>query len=102
MKRQRFSPEEYKAQLERQGGVCCVEGCTVSIGLEGEHTIPHWLSGKGKPDTLMCGACHKDKSRTDIKVIAKVKRIQKKRWGPKKVGGFRGWRRFDGSVVIRK
>lgn len=65
---------EYEALLEKQGGTCCVPGCEENEGLIGEHSIPNkWKLGK--PDQLMCVTCHKVKTRRDMKVIWKVKRI---------------------------
>lgn len=68
-----------------------------------EHTIVFKWTGD-KADALMCVKCHKEKTRSDIKKIAKVRRLQK---GPKKSKrpirsrGFRTdvKKKMDGSVV---
>lgn len=74
MKRRRLSPPARAAMLERQGGTCIVEGCTETRGLIEEHSTPFAWTG-AKADQLMCAACHKAKTRIDIKNIAKVRRI---------------------------
>jgi hypothetical protein len=57
----------------------------------------------------LCLACHKDKTRRDVKQIAKTKRIIKKRMGLKSSKrplpfGKSDWRKrkFDGSIVDRR
>jgi hypothetical protein len=82
---------EYEALLEAQNGVCCVKGCGSARDLIAEHSTPlawYW----GKPDQLMCSACHKSKTLRDIKAIWKAKRLngealsqyeRRKRYGPK-------------------
>lgn len=72
-----LTQREYEAMLKRQGGVCCVKGCTRSQGLIAEHSTPNALK-PGKPDQLMCVPCHKVKTLKDVKAIAKVKRLNGK------------------------
>ncbi len=55
-------------------GACCVKGCDETDGLIAEHSTPNALQ-PGKPDQLMCVACHKLKTLRDVKAIAKVKRL---------------------------
>ncbi|MDX2277623.1 MAG: hypothetical protein NW206_19405 [Hyphomonadaceae bacterium] len=85
-----LTAREYEALLQSQNGVCCVKGCTSSLDLIAEHSTPlafHW----GKPDQLMCSACHKAKTLKDIKAIWKAKRLngqalsqyeRRRRYGP--------------------
>lgn len=74
MARLYLTQREYDELYERQGRKCCVEGCTESEGLIGEHSTPQvWLWAK--PDQLMCRAHHKPKTRKDIQAIWKVKRL---------------------------
>lgn len=66
---------EYEALLDRQNGVCCVKGCGSDADLIAEHSTPlawRW----GKPDQLMCSACHKAKTLRDIRAIWKAKRLK--------------------------
>lgn len=65
---------EYDELLHKQNGRCCVEGCQEIEGLIGEHSTPEkWRHAK--PDQLMCVAHHKIKTRSDIRKIWKVKRL---------------------------
>jgi hypothetical protein len=74
MNRLHLTKREYDALLERQNGMCCVKGCTETSNLIGEHSTPaKWRYAK--PDQLMCEACHKVKTRKDIKAIWKTKRL---------------------------
>lgn len=93
---------EYDELFEQQGRKCCVKGCDESKGLEAEHSTPE-VWAHGKPDQLMCKAHHKIKTRSDIKKVWKVKRLngaalsqyeRRKKFGPQLRGrGFyRGWR----------
>ena len=40
-----------------------------------EHSMPNAFK-RGKPDQLMCRACHKIKTLRDVKAIAKAKRLK--------------------------
>lgn len=97
MRRLYLTQREYDELLERQGGTCCVPDCDETEGLIAEHSTPNALK-PGKPDQLMCRACHKVKTLRDVKAIAKVKRLsgqtmsqheRRKKFGPKLRGrGF--------------
>jgi hypothetical protein len=97
MKRLYLTRREYDELLERQDGKCCVEGCDETEGLIAEHSTPNAFF-PGKPDQLMCRACHKVKTLRDVKAIAKAKRLngttmsqhdRRKKFGPKLKGrGF--------------
>lgn len=74
MRRLYLTRREYDELLERQGGQCCVQGCEETEGPIAEHSTPNAI-WPGKPDQLMCHACHKVKTLRDVKAIAKVKRL---------------------------
>jgi len=74
MTRLYLTQREYDALLEAQGGRCCVKGCSQTEGLIAEHSTPNAIL-PGKPDQLMCKACHKVKTLRDVKAIAKTKRL---------------------------
>lgn len=74
MKRRRLSPSARAALLKKQDGHCCARGCEETRGLIEEHSTPFTWTG-ALPDQLMCVPCHKEKTRRDIKNIAKVRRI---------------------------
>ena len=74
MARLYLTQREYDELYELQGHKCCVAGCDVGEELIGEHSTPEvWRHGK--PDQLMCVAHHRIKTRSDIKKIWKVKRL---------------------------
>lgn len=97
MKRLYLTRREYDELLEKQDGKCCVEGCDETKGLIAEHSTPNAIF-PGKPDQLMCQACHKVKTLRDVKAIAKAKRLngttmsqheRRMKFGPKLKGrGF--------------
>lgn len=60
--------------LTAQGGVCAVTGCDSAGPFHADHSTPHALAG-GKPDQLLCVPCHKAKTRTDVREIARAKRL---------------------------
>ena len=110
-RRVKLTPASRAALLEGQGGCCVVWGCTETRGLIEEHSTPFTWTG-AKPDQLMCVACHKAKTRADIKKIAKVRRIRngKTQADKRKANGSRmksrGFdktrsRKFSGEVVKR-
>lgn len=111
MNRRRLTPTERAAMLARQGGCCVVWGCTETRGLIEEHSTPFaWRADK--PDQLMCVQHHKEKTKLDIKAIAKVRRIvyKKTQFDKRKAKGgtrikSRGFsnlrKKFDGSVRER-
>jgi len=80
VKRKRLTKAARAAMLEAQGGCCVVFGCTETTGLIEEHSTVFAWTGE-QADQLMCPMHHKLKTRSDIKRIAKVRRLRK---GPKK------------------
>lgn len=90
MRRGYLTKREWDALLAAQGGVCCVAGCDSTDNLQGEHSTPNALRA-GKPDQIMCGAHHKQKTKRDVREIARAKRLngetlsqyeKRKRFGP--------------------
>lgn len=74
MSRLYLTQRERDELYELQGRKCCVEGCEESDNLQAEHSTPEvWRHGK--PDQLMCRTHHKIKTRSDIRKIWKVKRL---------------------------
>lgn len=104
-KRREFSAKVKLQAWERAGGKC--EHCTARLypgKYEFDHVIPDALGGEPVLGNIMllCAACHGRKTaERDHPAIAKSRRVQAKRLGIKRRpgGGFRGWRRFDGSIV---
>lgn len=90
-KRASLSRNERAAMAERQGGLCFTWGCIGKPEI-GEHWTPVALGNDQKPDCLLCRACAKEKTRRDVKAIAKVKRLQR---GPRKAKRAIRSRGFD-------
>lgn len=111
----RYLTDKEKAEmvLSQRGRCACCSGKLQAGNIEFDHTVAGWLvEHKDKPDRAICRRpCHLDKTRDDVKRIAKVKRLLKgkrlhstMRNGRKlQSRGFsKEWtRRFDGSVVRR-
>jgi hypothetical protein len=111
MARRKPTPAKARAEaIARTNGICAVSGCGKSIR-DVDHTIPHFFTADDRPDNLtgMCVAHHREKTRQDIKAIAKVKRIIAKHNGLRKPKGTirsAGFpkhlrRKFNGEVVAR-
>ncbi len=100
MTRLYLTQREYDALLRRQNGMCCVPWCDNTENLIAEHSTPNAFF-RGKPDQLMCSACHKVKTLRDVKAIAKVKRLNGKTMSQyerrKKFGSRLKGRGFDKS-----
>lgn len=110
--RREFSTAVRRAAWARANGACemIVDGrrCNAPIDLGGfhyDHTIPVWFCDDATLENcqVVCVPCHRDKTNRDLGNIAKSKRIINKRIkATKSKRGFRGWRKFDGTVVVRR
>ena len=110
-KRSYLSASDLRALLEKQHGICAAPGCTSEGPFEADHFVCVALGNASKPDQLLCVTCHAAKTKRDVKAIAKVKRLsgvtssqwsrRQERGSKLKGGGFRGWRRMDGTVVVK-
>lgn len=75
MKRIYLTDRQWREMFEAQGCMCARRGCGNTAGpFEADHEIPSAIGG-GPPTQLLCRACHREKTRTDRTVIAKVKRL---------------------------
>lgn len=102
MSRREFSKPQRFAIIKRasneKGQICC-EGCSLVLGPKPwqiDHTIPEALfSIKTRPLTTADGkllgvaCCHAPKTVVDKGDIAKCVRLEEKRLGMKRTGGFR-------------
>lgn len=111
MARRKPTPAKARAEaIARTNGICAVPGCGKPIR-DVDHTIPHFFTQDDRPENLtgMCVAHHAEKTRQDIKAIAKVKRIIAKHRGevaPKRTIRSAGFpkhlrRKMNGEVVAR-
>lgn len=111
--KRRMTPARRKRILERFGGCCARLGCEETTGLELDHRIAIALGGKDEDENLepLCRAHHLTKTKLDVKLISKAKRIVKKaapdyeKKGPRlqSKGFSKDWtRKLNGQVVRRK
>ncbi len=107
MSRSEFSRKVKAEALERAKQRCgsCGIPLTPSTGIEFDHRIPDAVGGANSVANCvpLCRNCHGGKTRTDVKEIARTKRIRDKHTGAfNKRSGFRGWRNFRGEPVYAK
>ena len=81
--RKAMTPARRARVLARFGGKCAALGCEVNSGLQIDHTIALELGGKDDDENLrpLCTLHHLTKTRLDMKLIAKMRRRQKKAIG---------------------
>lgn len=111
-KRKAMGPARRRRILDRHGGVCAYPDCDVAEGLEIDHIIALALGGKDSDENFepLCRHHHAQKTRRDVKMIAKAKRIARKdnpadrKTSRLQSRGFQKTltKRFDGTVVPRK
>lgn len=97
-------PDRVRSRLfEKHEGRCALCSRDLRPGQwQADHVIPlilGGLHGEINLQPLCTTPCHKAKSARDVKIKAKVARVQKKHRGLKKPRTIRAWRRFDGSPV---
>ena len=63
--------------IARDGHRCRYPGCEETTGLEVDHVIPLAMGGKDEDANLetLCSAHHLQKTKLDVKLIAKCKRL---------------------------
>lgn len=99
------------AILAKSQGCCSYPECSEREGLEFDHVIPRALGGKHRLDNYqaLCPSHHLAKTKLDVKLIAKAKRLERKDVGqPRKSSRLQGrgfskthTRHFDGTVSRR-
>lgn len=110
-KRRSLTPKE-RAQMAADQGYRCGCGCDNPLTEKtiAEHWITVALGNESKPDCLLNYECAQAKTKRDVKAIAKVKRIIRKRegtWRPNKKrianrGFDKGLRKkFSGEIIKR-
>ena len=92
-----------KRALKDAGGRCLMCGLETDV-LEVDHVVPLALGGEdAEGNTLaMCAACHRKKTREDVRAIRKADRIKRKAervYDPPMGGRKRG---LDGRVKNRE
>lgn len=108
MTRRYLTSNELRDLLEKQAGLCA--HCFSEGPFEADHSTVHAWDDK-KPDQLLCVPCHRRKTKSDIKRIAKVNRIVGKtrsQWNgdrnskPIQSRGFTQWRGLSQTDIRSK
>ncbi len=104
--RRKRSPAQRLAIAEAAGWVCHISGMLIDPVRDKwdlEHVIPLKDGGSDDDDNLRPALrkAHLEKTKKDIKRIAKGKRITAKFKGASKRQGFRGWLKMNGDIVWR-
>ncbi len=83
--RGRMTPARRRAVSERQGGLCAVQGCGKAI-VEIDHVRALELGAADTLDNLqgLCKPHHLLKTLTDLKAIAKARRLRKRADGTRR------------------
>ena len=78
--RKSMTPARRRRILAKSDGHCSYPDCEVTEGLEIDHQIPLALGGKDTDENLfaLCRHHHGMKTRLDVKMISKAKRIVRK------------------------
>lgn len=86
------SPAVRARVIAKSDGHCAYPCCDVRTGLEVDHVIPRELGGSDAETNLsaLCYPHHKQKTALDVKMIAKARRIRKKRTEPKPPSRLQG------------
>lgn len=115
MPRRQFSAKAKMARLLKYDGKCA--GCGCKLGgahgrIEWDHIDPIAMGGRDEIDNLqpLCVACHKAKTATDKKHIAKGKRMEQRAAGIGRTRKGRGfatnrdgaWKRKINGEVVRR
>ncbi|HXF89549.1 MAG TPA: hypothetical protein VNK48_14430 [Xanthobacteraceae bacterium] len=102
--RRRRTRIERLAIAEAHGWQCCI--CRLKIDPLREpwileHVLALAAGGRDSDDNIAPAhqRCAIEKTKDDLRAIAKDRRVLLKRFGVKKRATFRGWRRFSGEVV---
>ena len=112
MARVEFSAKVRSDAYERSGGMCeCGCGRPLVVGqIDYDHRIPFDTSRDSSLSNCVCilRGCHREKTKTDIRDIAKGRRIRRKHRGINKRSGFQTnrdgpyIRRMDGTIEKRR
>src|SRR5262249_9898637 len=104
--RREFPAKVKEQAYERANGRCEIPECGSELELgrfHYDHIVPDAIGGGNDLGNcqVICILCHRDKTGgKDAPVIAKNRRIRRKLKGIKKQSKFRGWRKFDGTLVM--
>jgi 5-methylcytosine-specific restriction protein A len=102
MRRKNLSIAQRVRIFDKACGICHI--CEQPIRKQPwdiDHIKPLWLGGEDDEGNLspVHKTCHQDKTAAEAPVRAKGTRVRARHIGVKKPTTFRGWRRFDGTLV---
>lgn len=116
--RKAMTPARRARIVARDGEVCARLDCDCTTGLQVDHIIALELTGKDEDENLqlLCTPHHAAKTRLDLKMIARARRLRKKadpetrkpsRMVSRPLGKTRGFDKrltkgFDGKVRFRE
>jgi 5-methylcytosine-specific restriction protein A len=89
--------------FDAHNGVCCI--CETKIKVGEPWIDEHWIPREIPADDSLGNrapahvACAREKTKTDVKLIAKVKRNRANHLGIKKPRSITRWRKFNGTIV---
>ena len=106
-KRAEFSKATKIQAKDRAAGNC--EQCGAPL-MTGKYHFDHVIPTAIKADNslancrVVCVACHSAKTKLDVKIIAKARRVEEKHSG---IGKAKGWqskfkKKVDGTVILRE
>ena len=108
--RREFPTKIKVAAFEKCNGKCQKCGVKILSGAQYDHVLPDWLGGEPTIENceVLCSPCHRIKTKKDVAMIAKAKRVRAKHIGadrPKSVmpGSKQSkWKRtLDGRTIQR-
>jgi 5-methylcytosine-specific restriction endonuclease McrA len=89
--------------FDRDGGFCRLTGRKIMAGDQWDldHIIALSNGGQHRESNLapVLRSAHREKTKQDVKIKAKIARVRKRHLGIKKPRTITRWRKFDGSVV---
>jgi 5-methylcytosine-specific restriction protein A len=97
-------PDRVRVRVKVRANDCCQNcGHRVRYGGEVDHTKALVNGGENREGNLrfLCKNCHAAKSQQDVALKSRAHKTQVRmaNLARKKSGGFRGWRKFDGTIV---
>lgn len=104
--RKKLTQNQRSKLYDAHNGICviCKEPIHAERGVPwiDEHINPREISADDSLENRGPAhvACAKEKTKKDVKLIAKVKRVRARHLGIKKPRSIRQWRRFNGEKVF--
>ena len=95
-----------KRVYDRAMGYCAISGRKIGSGelWQLDHTVPLWAGGEHRESNLrpVLAEAHAKKTAQEATGRAKEARLRARHLGLRRPTTFRGWRKFDGTLVWAK